>query len=318
MEQSDIQKIRELPIVEVAERLGLKVVRHKSLCCFHDDHTPSLYYNVRKNTYRCFSCGASGGVIDLAMHMLQKPFYDTCRQLASDENILLSEYKPKTEKEEPKVDLLHLQRLMSHPELNAEARQFLSQRFIHPAVVKWLGLSSISAPTAMSSMMRPVKFNAPSLLIPYRDKDGALVTVQARYLGQRDAKTGQPPRFQFPRGSRCGIFNQPVLKLLREGEDLWIAEGCSDCMALLSAGHKAIAIPSATLLDSDDIRLLHDSLPPSSSLHIYPDKDDAGEKLYTRLVKVAVDLKHTLFRHDLPEGCKDFSDWWVRQNKNKL
>jgi hypothetical protein len=37
MEKYELQKLRDLPIEEVAERLGLRVVRHKALCPFHDD-----------------------------------------------------------------------------------------------------------------------------------------------------------------------------------------------------------------------------------------------------------------------------------------
>ena len=37
MEKYELQKLRELPIEAVAERLGLHVVRHKSLCPFHED-----------------------------------------------------------------------------------------------------------------------------------------------------------------------------------------------------------------------------------------------------------------------------------------
>lgn len=35
------------------------------LCCFHDDHSPSLRLHETKYVYKCFSCGASGGAVDL-------------------------------------------------------------------------------------------------------------------------------------------------------------------------------------------------------------------------------------------------------------
>ena len=38
MQQYEIQRLRDLPIEGVAERLGLRVTRHKCLCPFHDDH----------------------------------------------------------------------------------------------------------------------------------------------------------------------------------------------------------------------------------------------------------------------------------------
>lgn len=312
MEKSDIQKLRELPIEEVAKKLGLKVKRHLALCCFHDDHTPSLY--LKNSTYHCFTCDAKGGVIDLVMHMQNKSFYEACQWLADENDIILTEYKsrPSTPEPSPKVDLAHISRLIGQPYLNDEARRFLFyERHIHPAVVKWLGLSSISTPVPMSGSISGTWFNAPSLLIPYKDIEGKLINVQARYLGSPSPSGAREvPRFQFPQGSTSHIFNLPVLKMLGEGEDLWIAEGSSDCMALLSSGRKAIAIPSATLLNHADMRQLSSALSPSAKLHIYPDQDEAGEKLYAGLVSVATDLKRCLVRHDLPEGCKDFGDYW--------
>ncbi|MBQ3845809.1 MAG: DNA primase, partial [Bacteroidales bacterium] len=53
MDRLELQKLRDLPIEGVAERLGLHVVRHKALCPFHDDHHASLSFKVNKNTFRC-------------------------------------------------------------------------------------------------------------------------------------------------------------------------------------------------------------------------------------------------------------------------
>ena len=61
MEKFELQKLRDLPIEGVAQRLGLRVVRHKALCPFHHDHHPSLSFSLRKNTFRCFVCDAHGG-----------------------------------------------------------------------------------------------------------------------------------------------------------------------------------------------------------------------------------------------------------------
>ena len=83
--------------------------------------------------------------------------------------------------------------------------------------------------------LSPMIYDAPSLLIPYRDVDGRLLSVQGRYVGKEDK-----PRFRFPRGSRVGMYNKPVIRRLKPGDELWITEGPSDCWAMLSAGHKAV------------------------------------------------------------------------------
>ncbi|MCR4591607.1 MAG: hypothetical protein K5672_00440, partial [Bacteroidaceae bacterium] len=81
MEKYELQKLRDLPIEGVAERLGLQVTRHKSLCPFHEDSHPSLSFSVRRNTFRCFVCGESGGPIDLVMRTQRMGFIEACRWL---------------------------------------------------------------------------------------------------------------------------------------------------------------------------------------------------------------------------------------------
>lgn len=116
------------------------------------------------------------------------------------------------------------------------------------------------------------------------------------------------PRFRFPYGARCSIYNLPVVKMLKPGEKLFITEGCSDCWAMLSAGHKAIAIPSATLLKPEDKQLLADiERQYQVEFHMFPDQDAPGESLFLQLKEILPHLVH----HQLPPGCKDFSEYYL-------
>lgn len=114
-----IQKLRDLPIEGVAERLGLTVKHHKSLCPFHSDSIPSLTFDTRRNKYRCFVCEAHGSTIDLVMQTLNKSFVESCRWLADENNIIVEKYKSvKVQKmAEPTVDIHHLSTLMCQPYL---------------------------------------------------------------------------------------------------------------------------------------------------------------------------------------------------------
>ena len=85
MNKFDLQKLRDLPIEGVAQQLGLKVIRHKTLCPFHNDSNPSLSFHIRTNTYKCFVCDAHGSTIDLAMQVLGKDFKETCQWLADEQ-----------------------------------------------------------------------------------------------------------------------------------------------------------------------------------------------------------------------------------------
>ena len=460
LDKSTTQRLRSLPVEAVAERLGLRVVRDKSLCPFHDDHHASLSYSPSRNTFRCFVCDARGGTIDLVMRHLNMSFPDACRWLANGTNIILDTYRPRTptaDRPARPFDAARYARLFEHPWLSDEARTFLfTERRLNPRVVSWCRLTSWTDRQGTHWLQTPY-FDASGQLIGLQnrnldygkqkgdegeedkrsvdkgkqeqgseakqgraidakqgqgsetkqgqavegeqgqgsdgkqgqaveskqgqgsedkqgqavegeqeqgseDKQGQAVegkqeqgsedkqgqAVESKQgqgsedkqgqavegkqgqgsedkQGQAvegDGKQGQgsecreAPRFRFPYGSRCTVYNLPVTAMLRPGEPLFITEGCSDCWAMLSAGHKAIAIPSATLLSQADKALLRDLAQRlGTSFHMFPDRDAPGERLFMQLREVLPGVQH----HQLPVDCKDFAEYYVSDlAKNKL
>ena len=427
MNKEQLQRLRSLPVEAVAERLGLRVVRDKSLCPFHDDHHASLSYSPSRNTFRCFVCDARGGTIDLVMRHLNMSFPDACRWLANGTNIILDTYRPRTptaDRPARPFDAARYARLFEHPWLSDEARTFLfTERRLNPRVVSWCRLTSWTDRQGTHWLQTPY-FDASGQLIGLQNrnldygkqkgdegeetgadnKQGQAVDGKQGQAVKGDGKQGQAveskqgqgvegeqgqavegeqgqavegkqgqgvkgkqgqaidgkqgqagegkqgqagegkqgqgsegkqgqgvegkgkqgqgsecreaPRFRFPYGSRCTVYNLPVTAMLRPGEPLFITEGCSDCWAMLSAGHKAIAIPSATLLSQADKALLRDLAQRlGTSFHMFPDRDAPGERLFMQLREVLPGVQH----HQLPVDCKDFAEYYVSDlAKNKL
>ena len=302
MNKIDLDEIRATPIEEVAENLGIGIVRHMALCPFHNDKHPSLHFDLKKNRYKCFACGASGNVIDLVMRYNNMEFKEAINWIGNKEvNTAKDNAYEKKESREEAVDIEYLEALMKNVCINEDAARFLfDERRIDSRVVEWCGLTSISSDTPCWRWGKAF-YDAPSLLIPYRDVDGKLLTVQGRYLGKE-----KKPRFKFPHGSQAGIYNKPVIATLKKGDELWITEGPSDCWAMMSAGRKAVAIPSATSLTAGDLRLLGDGLQKGVSLHMAPDNDRPGMELFKTLKRHFPDLQG----HVLPDGVKDFGEMW--------
>lgn len=320
MEKYEIQKLRDLPIEEVAEQLGMEVERHKSLCPFHDDHHASFSFNAGKNICRCFVCMKEAiGTIDLVMRILNLDFPKACHWLADKNDIFLNEGKTGEGRVfrsasssgsgsgsasrtapscSPPFDAYKYGHFFEHPWLNLAARRFLfEERKIDERVAAWCRLTSWTDKKGVNWLQ-----------IPYFSTEGKLIGIQNRNL---DYKKGEStPRFRFPYGAKCSIYNLPIVRGMAPDEQLFITEGCSDCWAMLSAGHKAIAIPSATMLKPDDKKWLAEI---GSQLkiewHMFPDRDAPGESLFLQLKEILPQLVH----HQLPPECKDFSEYYLKE-----
>lgn len=353
MQKYEIQKLRDLPIEKVAEQMGMKVEHHKALCPFHDDHHASLSFNTRRNSCRCYVCmGDSVGTIDLVMKYLGKDFLSACRWLAEVNGVYLEEDRKReasssssspgdsssggsspednsggsSSGKSSSFDASRYARFFEHPWLNLAARRFLfEERKIDERVAAWCRLTSWTDKKGVNWLQ-----------IPYFDMEGKLIGIQNRNLDYKknqeknvdskgssspegsssseDSKDTEDskdaPRFRFPYGAKCSIYNLPIVRGMAPGEQLFITEGCSDCWAMLSAGHKAIAIPSATMLKPDDKKWLAEI---GSQLkidwHMFPDRDAPGESLFLQLKEILPSLVH----HQLPPGCKDFSEYYQKE-----
>lgn len=354
----DIQKLRELDILQVADLLGMGLRNKRALCIHHDDHHPSLAFNVRKNTCHCYSCGFSADTIGLVRERLNLGFSEACHWLADHFDVYIADEKygnsaRYTEKSADKklltasdrrmaslrvhfaethvshghvasssVDVEFYQQMFRRMHLSESGRRFLfEERLLSPEALKVCQIVSTEQSVCMARVGRGV-FDGPSLIFPYFDQEGRLVSVQSRYLGKPksessfdmekvsidEAKPKEIPRFKFAPGSHRMIYGLDRLKDYPPGEPLLITEGPSDCWTALTLGFHTIAIPSATLFDRRFQGLL-----AGRNLHIFPDQDEAGLSLYFELKKALPSLVY----HQLPEGCKDLSEYYLKLRRSE-
>lgn len=377
IQKYDIQKLRELDILQVADLLGMGLRNKRALCIHHDDHHPSLAFNVRKNTCHCYSCGFSADTIALVRERLNLGFNEACHWLADHFDVYIADEKygnsaRYTEKSADKklltasdrrmaslrahfaethvshghlaesfssgernrecpssayvapsaVDVEFYQQMFRQMHLSESGRRFLfEERLLSPEALKVCQIVSTEQSVCMARVGRGV-FDGPSLIFPYFDQEGRLVSVQSRYLGKKksesssdmdkvsldEAKPKEIPRFKFAPGSHRMIYGLDRLKDYPPGEPLLITEGPSDCWTALTLGFHAIAIPSATLFDRRFQGLL-----AGRNLHIFPDQDEAGLSLYFELKKALPSLVY----HQLPEGCKDLSEYYLKLRRSE-
>lgn len=342
----DIQKLRELDILQVADFLGMGLRNKRALCIHHDDHHPSLAFNVKKNTCHCYSCGFSADTIGLVRERLNLGFSEACRWLADHFDVYIGDdrygnsakygnsarYADKCADKKvltasdrrmaslrahfaethvshghiapSSVDVEFYQQMFRQMHLSESGRRFLfEERLLSPEALKVCQIVSTEQSVCMARVGRGV-FDGPSLIFPYFDQEGRLFSVQSRYLGKKK----EIPRFKFAPGSHRMIYGLDRLKDYSPDEPLLITEGPSDCWTALTLGFHAIAIPSATLFDRRFQGLL-----AGRNLHVFPDQDEAGLSLYFELKKALPSLVY----HQLPEGCKDLSEYYLKLRRRE-
>lgn len=334
-----IERLLSLDIEEVAMKLGIDVKKHKALCFIHDDHNPSITFSKAKNVYRCWSCGVGGDTIQLVQDKKNLNFFDACVWLASHFNISIPEYKS-TKKQTKKVirtvnfskknkdasgfDVEVFSWLIDNARLSDLAKRFLyKDRLLKDEVVRKMRIGSVNYPNKVidsliarfgeerclnAGIIRKGEdglyfyFYTPCLLFPYYEKNDELVGVQSRYLGDNK----KSPRFQFISSQQTRMYNLPILNTLKRGDKLYISEGITDCLALLSTGFNAVAIPSATILPLEDLYMLR-----IYDLRMYPDNDEAGQRAFIKLRRFFLNNYSLLKPETLPEGVKDYSEYYI-------
>jgi len=75
-------------IVDVFERRGVVLSKTgktwKGLCCFHDDHSPSLTVYPQTQSFYCFGCHLGGDAIEVVKLLDNVSFSDAVRELGHD------------------------------------------------------------------------------------------------------------------------------------------------------------------------------------------------------------------------------------------
>lgn len=334
-----IEKLNDLSIESVACKLGMTVRKHWSLCPWHSDHNPSLRFNPssKENYCHCFVCGKGGGPINLTMQVENCTFPEACRILAREFAIplpnkerpkakLLKVTKPKPIQEEnlkKKPDIELLDWIVEKAKLSKNAEDFLfAERKYKRDVIETLRIGSVengqklvSALIAQFGLERCLDSGtvvkrqfgldpfciAPCIIIPYYDEKGRIFNLQSRRLTNE-----RKNRFNFIPGLTVSLYNLPILKNMKMDEPLYISEGVTDCFGMLSAGKKAIGVPSTSLFKVTDIKYLLNRL-----LFMYPDQDEPGEGLYSKMKEELSKMGCSLHKLVLPEGYGDFSEYYT-------
>lgn len=295
---------KQYSIIDIAIRLGFKIDKNnKTLCPFHDDHNPSLSFNIKENYYHCFVCGASGDNIKFVKEILKCDFSEAIEFISGNNyktvNYIKKEVKDKKisnifsniyEKyidlldNKEAIDYLKNRCLKEEQIINNKIKNLPKDRNEQFNIIKKLLKFYDEKDLIRSGIISKSKdYNnlylfhyKHRLIIPYFDVSGKNInSIQGRNIDDIEIK----PKYLFNKNSKDSIYNIQKLSNIR---DIIICEGVIDALSLERLGYCAIALSGAS---KGKLLMKYDIL-QKYNIYSFSDNDNAGKKLIKDLYRL--------------------------------
>jgi DNA primase len=313
--------LRRTDIVQLVGRrvkLARKGQAFWGCCPFHKEKSASFKVENGRRTYKCFGCGKGGDAFRWLMETEGLSFPESVERLAGEAGVELPKWSPEDEAREEKkkslYDVIEATCSFFEEQLRApggsEARDYLRSRGLTSEIAKTFRLGY--APSGHATLIEHLKtknitvddmvaagvvraagedrgardFFFDRLMFPIADARGRIVAFGGRALSP-DAKpkyinTGDTTLFSkgrllynFARARPAAIKSQQII----------VAEGYMDVIALVRAGFEAAVAPLGTALTDDQLHLIWRTAPEPILAF---DGDDAGLRAAHRAAHMAL------------------------------
>lgn len=265
----------------------------RGACPIHGGENSQAFAVFPGGKFYCFSCGASGNVINFVAQHEHITYEAAVEKLAEQLNIDVSSSADYVRQRDLVQEYRHrVEMAHAYLEENENIKEYLHGRKISDEVIKLFHLGA-------------ERKSGGSLVIPIYNINDQPVALAKRYFNAR---------YKYKNSKNSEVFDKSEtlygLNVSRKvgGNTLYLVEGYFDVMSgtqlgLPTAGYCGAEIGKA------QIQLLNKTVPPSTRIVLIPDMDEAGLKHIDRVR----DRFNSITRFNvrvlpLPDGCKDLND----------
>jgi DNA primase len=300
-------------------------------CPFHDEKTASFHVVPDRQFYKCFGCGAHGGVIDFVIRHDKIDFPAAVELLAEKAGVNLR-YEGGSGAGGPKRDEIvrahewaaaYYRKLLKTSDDAAPARDFLRKRGVSEETEEAWGLGW--APDAWDNLIRKARRDgidekvlaAAGLTVERNDGSGRYDRFRARVMfpifdvrgkqvafGARTLKDENPKFLNSPETALFSKGRQlyglhAAREAAEESRTLYIVEGYLDVIVPWQAGVRGIVATLGTSLTRDHLKVLKRH---ADRVVLVFDSDAAGRKAAERGLDLLLGEDMDLFVAELPPG----------------
>ena len=283
------------------KRVG--VGRHKGLCPFHDENTPSFFVNEAKGVWHCFGCGRGGDAVSLLLEAGADGFLDACGRLAEAGGVGCARPARTTatdaDAHRSRVALARREWRSARPLAGTPAERYLAAR----------GLAG-NAPGSLRYGTTPANWDErtgaagprrPALIAAAQDVDGRITGIQRVFV--------DPDRRGFPfRPLRLslGRIRGSALRLGPAREEIMLTGSLEDGLALMR-----MFVGATVWASLGEANLAGVVLPPVvRSVILFGDADDPGRAAAGR-ARAAFEERGLHVAELFPRLGKDANAEWI-------
>lgn len=329
----DIDKLKQIPILNIAHYLGIRVRKNKAMCFKgHDRKTPSLSFSLQKNLWHCFGCGLGGNNITLVKECRGYSFKEAAdwltREFAVPQNLYYKRPFFTKHKETQitneyievsrhvNIDFKVYKAFFSRCSLSKEGKRYLEQRGYSSNIInhfqikdlvnirgieKWL-LKNFNHTRLIESGLMVRRKGVTRLiwwdhtiLFPFTERNRII------YIQGRRTLSGNP-KYMGLSGIPKPLYNQDILQNLPSGSIVCICEGITDTLTATQTGLNAVGVLGALSFRNEWCGILN-----KFRVVIIPDNDSAGVKFEQKIRAAFLEKGHVVEAIKLPSGS-DLTD----------
>ena len=274
------------------------------VCPFHADHSPSMSVSREKQIYTCFSCGASGNVINFVMDYENIDFKEALKKLADKAGISfeIGNIKKIPVKNQKLYEIFETSQKIYQNNLNSEvgikAKQYLKDRDINNDIIKEFGIGlSIKENYLLTNILKKKGYNDKELIdsglvgngdnglhdiyynrimFPLYDLNGKVVGYSGRIYDMKDTSKyiNTKETAIFKKGELLYNYHKAKDEARKQGKII-VMEGFMDVIAAYKVGIKNVVATMGTAVTSNQANLLKRM---AKEIILCFDGDEAGAK----------------------------------------
>lgn len=314
------QRVSLVDVVGRKVRLQKKGREYGGLCPFHNEKTPSFTVVEEKGFYHCFGCGAHGDAIRFLTENEGLPFPEAVERLAGEAGLQMPEYTPEQQAaEEQRSTLYEVMEAATRwfiSQLGGQgadaARAYLDNRGLTSETIRAFAMGfAPDRNTGLKDAMLARNFSEeqmidcglvikpddgrPSfdrfrsrIMFPITDRQDRVIAFGGRAM-DKNAKAkymNSPETPLFHKGHNLYNFSK-ARRAAFDKEQIIVAEGYMDVIALAQAGFDEAVAPLGTAVTEDQLGLLWRI---TGEPILCFDGDNAGQKAAGRALERALPL----------------------------